>query len=145
MAHGGVGYLKMINEEIANSDKEFFELPKADQDAGSALGAVMNGWAGSSLFPALQQVRQAIGRTRSQTRSLRIYSALQSAGDDVPEPVTAEYLIQIGVPKAMTVDTMTGELMKIKRTDDQWKVYSVGNNLIDDGGTNVDRLDHVLE
>ena len=42
--------------------------------------------------------------------------------------------MSIGVPEQMTIDTMDGEPMKIKRVGDYWVVYSVGEDLIDDGG-----------
>ena len=44
----------------------------------------------------------------------------------------------------MTVDTMNGEPMKVKRTDQQWLVYSVGLNLVDDGGNAKEIKDFVV-
>lgn len=72
-------------------------------------------------------LRQAEGRVQCIVRSLRIINALQSeAANQIDQPVTPEYLIGLGVPKEMTLDPFTGELMKINRIDGQWHVYSLG-------------------
>ena len=44
----------------------------------------------------------------------------------------------------MMIDTINGELMKIKRVNDEWVVYSAGANGVDDGGSHVGIEDYVL-
>ncbi len=39
---------------------------------------------------------------------------------------------------------MNGEPMKIKRVNGKWVVYSVGSNLVDDGGDSEELKDFVL-
>lgn len=141
MAYGGKGYLDVIDDEIQNADKEGFEQERFVQSEYSKL---MNGWHGESLFPALEQIRNAVFRTRSQLRALRIINALQANPDSESATISQDYLVELGVPKAMTVDTMNGEPMKIKRFEEKWIVYSVGGNLIDDGGDSSQQKDFVL-
>ena len=141
MAYGGKGYLDVIGEEIDNADKEHYEQERFVQSRYSDL---MNGWFGASLFPALEQVRNSSSLTRSKLRALRIISALQTQPDSVTAAISPDYLVKIGVPPAMIMDTMNGEPMKVKRVDDRWIVYSVGANLVDDGGDSERRQDFVL-
>ena len=95
-------------------------------------------------MPALSTTRHASSRLKSQVRGLRIVSALTANLDSAEQEITKEYLIGLGVPESMTVDTMNGELMKVKRTDEQWLVYSVGLNLADDGGNANEVKDFVV-
>ena len=83
-------------------------------------------------------------RTTSQIRGLRIINALQSNSDSKDQEITQQYLKKIGVPDPMIVDTMDGEPMRVKRTDDSLVVYSVGPNREDDGGTREGMLDFVI-
>ena len=43
-------------------------------------------------------------------------------------------LEDLSLPKAATIDPFSGEPLKLKRTDDGWIIYSVGDNGVDDGG-----------
>ncbi len=132
LAHNGIGYLDVVDDEIENAKRESFQQEFAVETGYSAW---LDGAIGKSLLPAFQQARTAVARTRSLIRSLRIISALESQSDTVPVPVTQDYLIEIGVPRKMTVDTMNGEPMKVKRENDRWIVYSVGTDLVDNGGS----------
>jgi hypothetical protein len=59
-------------------------------------------------------------------------NALQThlpAGSDA-----APKLAELGLPIETTTDPFTGERLHIKKTPRGWLVYSVGENLQDDGG-----------
>ena len=66
------------------------------------------------------------------SRSLRVLNAIQTrvpAGSDrVPE------LTELGLPVEATIDPFNGKPLHVKRLPEGWMVYSVGNNLVDDGG-----------
>ena len=141
MAYSGKGYLDVIGEEIDNADKEAFEHVRTVESRYSEL---MDGWFGASLFPALEQTRNSSWHIRSKVRALRIISSLQTQTDSDTNSVSQDYLVKTGVPLTMTVDTMNGEAMKVKRVDDRWVVYSVGVNLVDDGGNAERQKDFVL-
>jgi hypothetical protein len=130
MAFNGNAYLEAINEEIENCQKQPFEQEFESEDRYT----ILDGWVAGSILPALRQLRMASARTTSQLRALRIINALLAHPEAAGKEITPEYLIEIGVPEAMTIDTMTGEPMIVKRIDDHWVVYSVGWNLKDDGG-----------
>jgi hypothetical protein len=91
------------------------------------------------LEPALNAAREPADRTRAISRSLRVLSALQSrsAGGNADEPNIAA----LGVPASATVDPFNGEPLRIKKLPEGWIVYSVGGNLIDDGGNLEGRAD----
>ena len=125
VAFNGKPYLDLIEGEIQQCDKEAFEKDLAFADG---LQAHM-------IMPAITQTRLANSRLKSQVRGLRIVNALTEHPDSVDkEKIDKDYLVSIGVPEQMTIDTMDGEPMKIKRVGDYWVVYSVGEDLIDDGG-----------
>lgn len=128
----GIGYLEDVQNEIECAGNESFELES--NHTASRVAEQANGSFGQSSWPAFAQARGAVSRVRSQLRALRIISALQLQSEVDSIPVSSEDLIRLGVPSGMTIDTMTGETMKIKRVGSAWIVYSVGTNLIDDGG-----------
>jgi len=84
------------------------------------------------LEPALTAVREPAERLRAMSRSLRVLSALQvrvpPGSDRVPE------LADLGLPEEATIDPYNGEPLHVKKVPDGWMVYSVGSNLVDDGG-----------
>ena len=75
----------------------------------------------------------------SRLRALRLIVALLD-NRVAPEEFEAlddkhARLVELGVPSEMTKDTCTGKLMKVRFVDGMWRVYSVGMDKIDDGGT----------
>lgn len=65
-------------------------------------------------------------------RSLRAYNAFhQFALNNDRE---AEGLDDLRLPREATIDPYSGEPLVVKRTEDDWLVYSVGKNGKDDGG-----------
>ncbi len=60
---------------------------------------------------------------------------------DAPPPAD---LSKLGLPADATTDPFNGKPLIIKKTPEGWKVYSVGSNLIDDGGTLDDDADFVV-
>ena len=140
LAFSGKAYLDLIANELEQCDKEAFEKDLSFENEISLL----DGGHAQMVLPALSTTRHANSRLKSQVRGLRIVSALTANLDSAEQEITKEYLIGLGVPESMTVDTMNGELMKVKRTDEQWLVYSVGLNLADDGGNANEVKDFVV-
>ena len=144
LAMNGVGYLEYIASEIENADKEGFERDLSfEEDFSYVVDGVLTG----GIIPALKQTRQAVDRLRSWVRALRIINGLTANPEKakvVQDGVTKEALAALGIPGSMMVDTVTGELMKIKRKGDAWVVYSVGEDKLDDGGSHEMVKDYVL-
>jgi hypothetical protein len=84
------------------------------------------------IIPAVQATHEAVTRTRAMIRCLRVLNALQThvpaGSDEVPK------LTELGLPAETTTDPYTGEPLHVKKTPQGWLVYSVGNDLKDEGG-----------
>jgi hypothetical protein len=84
------------------------------------------------LEPSLAAIRDPAERTRALSRSLRVLNAIQvrvpSGSDQVPK------LTDLGLPEPATIDPYNGEPLHVKKRPEGWMVYSVGSNLVDDGG-----------
>ena len=71
-------------------------------------------------------------RSQALVRAVQIINALQKKspidGDKIPT------MAELGLPDEAGIDPFNGEPMIIKKLPDGWLVYSVGENLKDDGG-----------
>jgi hypothetical protein len=85
------------------------------------------------LRPSLDASREATERNRALFRCLRVLNALQAKG--APASDATPRLVDLGLPASATIDPYSGEPLHIKKLPEGWSVYSVGKNLIDDGGT----------
>jgi hypothetical protein len=84
------------------------------------------------LEPSLAAIRDPAERTRAMGRSLRVLNAIQSrvpSGSD-----QAPKLTDLDLPEQATIDPYNGEPLHVKKLPAGWMVYSVGRNLVDDGG-----------
>jgi len=91
------------------------------------------------LEPALNNLREPAERTRVLSRSLRVLNAIldraPAGSDRTPK------FDELGLPSETTTDPFSGELLRIKKLPNGWMVYSVGSNLVDDGGNLDGRKD----
>jgi hypothetical protein len=82
--------------------------------------------------PAYHAALVATSRTQAQIREIRIINALQKKppadGDKIPT------MAELGLPDEVGVDPFNGKPMIIKKMPNGWLIYSVGENLKDDGG-----------
>jgi hypothetical protein len=84
------------------------------------------------LRPALSAAREPAERTRAVSRCLRVLNALQARP---PRDVdAAPKLADLGLPLAVMTDPFDNQALRIKQLPEGWIVYSVGSNLVDDGG-----------
>jgi hypothetical protein len=84
------------------------------------------------VFPSLKATHQAVVRMRATLRCLRVLNAIQAhlpAGSTEPPKLS-----ELGLPAEATIDPFNGEPLHVKRLPQGWLVYSVGQNLQDDGG-----------
>jgi hypothetical protein len=90
-------------------------------------------------LPAFQQFMLAAYRSRAKFRAVRIINALEqkTPGNGDKTPTVAE----LGLPDEVGVDPFNGKQMIIKKLPEGWLVYSVGENLTDNGGRIEDRTD----
>ncbi|MEX2308184.1 MAG: hypothetical protein WD738_11355 [Pirellulales bacterium] len=75
---------------------------------------------------------EANARSIALLRSLRIYNALRQFRQQNGRE--SQGLHELGLPAEATIDPYTGAPLKLKLTDDEWVIYSVMENGVDDGG-----------
>jgi hypothetical protein len=93
----------------------------------------------SLVVPAAARLHGAEVRTRAWVRCLRVLNALQK------KPANAEAsqpkLEELGLPAEAITDPFNGAPLHLRRVGGEWVIYSVGQNLVDDGGELKDRKD----
>jgi hypothetical protein len=86
----------------------------------------------ATLLPAFQSTMSVFYRNQAQVHSIFIINALQkkspTEGDKFPT------MAELGLPEEVGIDPFNGKPMIIKKLPEGWLVYSVGENLQDDGG-----------
>jgi hypothetical protein len=122
-------FLDLIDQHLALASKPYSEAVAAD------LGTPQGGWnvLAELAKPSLMAARAAGDRVKATVRCLRVLGALQALDGEaaVPEPKLSE----LGLPAEAITDPFNGQPLKLKRLPKGWLVYSVGKNLVDDGGT----------
>jgi len=116
---GSRPYAKVVSEQSAAT--------RPSVSLRNPLGGLV-----TTLEPSLAAIRDPAERTRALSRSLRVLNAIQarvpSVSDQVPK------LTDLGLPEQATIDPYNGEPLHVKKLPEGWMVYSVGRNLVDDGG-----------
>jgi hypothetical protein len=70
-------------------------------------------------------------KVTAQVRCLRVVNALQRKD---PKDDRLPGMAELGLPAETGTDPFNGKPLAIERLPEGWKVYSVGENLVDDGG-----------
>jgi hypothetical protein len=91
------------------------------------------------VVPAAARVHGAELRTRAFIRCLRVLNALQrNAANAEAGPPKLE---ELGLPADAIIDPFNGSPLLLRKIGGEWVIYSVGQNLMDDGGQLKDRKD----
>jgi hypothetical protein len=129
-----VPVLKHLDKQLQRARLEVYE-DDYEMEEYSLLkhGPFLNAIRDSAEFYRRDQVTSI-----ARLRGLNLINAL-IRNNVAPEDFEArddkqEFLISIGVPQRMTVDTCTGQTMPVKFVDGRWRAYSVGLDTIDNGG-----------
>ncbi len=128
-----LGLIDFYDRRLADGSRPYGDVvaakgtPSAPRYGPNPYGALI-----TLLQPAMAAVRNATERTRAMCRSIRVLNALQThvapGSDSVPK------LSELGLPDSATIDPFSGEPLHVKKLPEGWMVYSVGANLVDDGG-----------
>ncbi len=121
-------YLDVMDEEIRLAAKPYSSYSSTSKTATAASKGTLV----RLMLPALKSAREATDRTQAITRALRVLNAL--LGRDDPDAPPPDNLTDLGLPKDATIDPFNGKPLLVKRLPQDWKVYSVGPDLKDDGG-----------
>ena len=84
-------------------------------------------WSLAALAACLASVTLT-GCTEADEENGEPYVCVWAAEDPPPA------LSDLGLPPAATTDPFSGEPLQLKKLPEGWLVYSVGTNLVDDGG-----------
>jgi hypothetical protein len=128
-----LGLIDFYDRCLANGSRAYSDVvadkrpPSAPKYGPNLYGALI-----TLLEPAMRAVRESTERTRAICRAVRVLNALQThvpkGSDLVPK------LSELGLPGEVTLDPFNGEPLHIKKLPEGWMVYSVGADLVDDGG-----------
>jgi hypothetical protein len=132
------GYLDRIARQLELS-AEPYSVVVAAREATPRSESTLQPLSGKNHH-ALAQLRKVKDRTLALVRCLRILNALEreSSRDNVD---SARDFAELRLPAEVFIDPYNGEKLQVKQTPDGWLVYSVGENLQDDGGTLTNDLD----
>jgi hypothetical protein len=112
---------------LLESDCDYRDESARREKAQASLGSY-----GRDIFPPLANCRRSSLSMRAVLRSLRVVNALQTHipkdSGQIPK------LSELGLPAETTKDPFNGEPLHVKRLPRGWLVYSVGEDLADDGG-----------
>jgi hypothetical protein len=129
-------YLDIMEKSIQDASRPYAQW-KSDMDSPALEESV--GPTTRGMFPVLRVVHDAMTRVQAQLRALRVLNALlqreQAGGTGEPA------LTDLGLPADVVTDPFNGEPLHIKKLPAGWLIYSVGQNLEDDGGDLTDYLD----
>ena len=139
-----VGHLYMKLPMGKNDLCDYFEYmdfaiqgasrPYSDSGAQASAKRVLDrsGPLTNSVAPAIQATHEAHCRIQAEMRCLRVLNALarHGYGPQAEEPKLAD----LGLPADVLIDPYNGQPLHLKKLPEGWLIYSVGNNLKDDGG-----------
>jgi hypothetical protein len=129
-----VKFIDLFDRYLENVNRPYaVVVSKKSVSANLTGGPNLYGALVTLLEPALTSARTAAERSRAVARSLRVLNALQtraSGGSDLIPKLT-----DLGLPGEATIDPYNGAPLHVKKLPEGWMVYSVGNNLVDDGGS----------
>jgi hypothetical protein len=130
------GYLDYMARSIALADRPFAEI-KGNPELQQALAAA--GQLADLIAPATVAAQAALGRAQAYLRSVRILNSIQRYEHKHPgkEPTVAE----LGLPEAITTDPFNGKPLHVEKKPAGWLIYSVDQNLKDDGGKTTPPID----
>lgn len=128
-----LGFLDLYDQYLEKGSRPYAEVA-AKKIASRPSFGLQNPYRNlvTLLEPGLAAIRDPAERTRALSRSLRVLNAIQtrvpSGSDRVPK------LTDLGLPSEATIDPYNSEPLHVKKLPEGWMVYSVGRNLVDDGG-----------
>ena len=125
-------YLNLFEQYLEFAQQPFYEIAEKLGTAGNDLGTLA-----SLSVPALWQSRVATAQASAGLRSLRVLNAIGPR----PEAAGKIDVAELKLPADAITDPFSGKPLLLKETDAGLVVYSVGPDLVDDGGHLADGRD----
>jgi hypothetical protein len=122
-------YLELFDDLIDAAARPYWD----NEARFNVIEAVQHAGALTKLaVPAMEASLGTVARTQSKLRALRVLNAIlareQAGKTDEPK------LGDLGLPQEVTTDSFNGKPLILKKTPSGWLIYSVSQNLKDDGG-----------
>jgi hypothetical protein len=124
-------YLELMDQSLKSVSLSYVEVNANRQRISAALQSRFCTLA-REVFPAMQITYDATLRNRAWARCLRVINALQARVP--PGSNVVPKLSELGLPAEATMDPFTDKPLAVKKLPDGWLVYSVGEDLEDNGG-----------
>lgn len=126
-------YVEIFGEYLETASRPYYELKPPEPAPERFLPFLRQGQAPADLArQSMHGVRKAMENDRARLRALRVLNALQVKSP--PDAKAPPKLSDLGLPPDVTIDPFDGKPLRIKKVPNGWLIYSVGENLIDDGG-----------
>lgn len=122
-----IRYLQLADEQMKLATRPYFEVQAEYTVSPNGAGTAMS----DLVRPAMVSAREAFERRRAVLRCLRVLACINERR--LPD-ATEVSLESLGLPPEAITDPFTGEMLKLKRGEVGWIVYSVGKDRTDDGG-----------
>ena len=128
-----LGCLDMIQEHLEWASRPYYDVKPTEPAAKRrSLFTPPHAVILEELRPPFDGTRTVMEQDRAMVRALWVLNALQvKAAPDAKEPPE---LSDLGLPPEATIDPFNGQPLHVKKLPQGWLVYSVGKNLVDDGG-----------
>lgn len=122
-----MGYLEFMQAEVDAGTKSQWELANANPVALSGVAM--------TALPAMETARQAMNRVRGEMRCLRMLNAIEQRDFQIKDlPDSGAWTApDLQLPRDAVLDPFNGQPLRIQ-VDNAIVIYSVGTDLIDDGG-----------
>jgi hypothetical protein len=119
-------FLDFMESQIALAEATYARA--ADSSSKGTKGA--RGLLSLSI-PAIMKVRAAKDRVLAEARCLRVLNALErhKVSSDAARALTG-----LRLPRQGLLDPFSGDLLHVKRVSGGWLIYSVGEDMVDNGG-----------
>ncbi len=119
----------------ATIDRWTDEILRVDRSYGDyrTSGKPESAWiAMDNLEDGLQRSREAFETCRARKRCLQVLIAMKKVSPELNEDLS---LAALELPASARIDPFSGEVLKVKPTTRGPVIYSIGSNLVDDGGS----------
>jgi hypothetical protein len=126
-------YVDFLNLAIEEADNPFREVAIELKDAEQKSGMLTR-----RMVPPLVSSFGALARNQAMIRCLRVFNRLLVQDPDGTKGLAID---QLGLPADAITDPYDGKPLRMMHGANGWKVYSVGQNLQDDGGRLDDQSD----
>jgi len=138
--NAGIYYLDVMDSQLALASQPYHQVLQAGP---TEIPRPVSPWnvLTDLVLPSIEVAREATERNRATIRCLRALNAISRLEQ---QGVEITGFIDLKLPAEETIDPFTGKPLLMKKLPDGWVIYSVGKDLVDNGGKVDDLSDFGL-